>query len=138
MQKELIHMLIGRVLSGEASDFEKRQLGEWVDESAENGETYQNIEEAWMESRFNFQYPRQNEVFNRIQNNIRADAPAHSQSYSTVRKPFQWQRYAAIISFFVAATVIILWFIHQNKGESVGRKSALITKSIPTGSKLKF
>ena len=47
MQKEVINTLIGRVLSGEASPLEKRQLNDWMSESSGKLRYLSNMEAAW-------------------------------------------------------------------------------------------
>ena len=96
MQKPFMHTLIGRVLSGEASSFEQRQVSAWIQESPENGETFRMVEEAWEESRFKFSYPRQNDVFNKISQHIHSDVVAEEERPSAGNRHIKWYRYAAL------------------------------------------
>jgi ferric-dicitrate binding protein FerR (iron transport regulator) len=138
MHNERMHRLIGRILSGEASTLEKRQLNEWMDESEEHRDIYHTIKEAWEESRFSYRYPRQNEVFNQIRQNIHLHDSIPEERNSNIRRSLAWYRYAAIISFFIAATVVVFWLVQQNQRAAVKYEPALVTKSIPKGSKLKL
>ncbi len=138
MQKELINTLIGRVLSGEASPLEKRQLKDWMSESSENLELFQNMQAAWNESHFKYGYQRQNEVFNRISQDIHADIALAEERSSAGKSRINWYRYAATIIILISFAVALLWVIRENPTSAGDQSEALITKSIPIGNKLKF
>ncbi|AKP51597.1 hypothetical protein CA2015_2176 [Cyclobacterium amurskyense] len=104
-----IFEIIGKILSGEASKDEQLELHRWMQKSADNVNTFEQMKRVWDATHINQKISNEDRVFNKIQNKklflegLKTETSNPKQLPNTLRKKGQFRRIAAI-----AACLMIL------------------------------
>ncbi len=123
--ENLNYILLGKILSGEASKDEQETFSRWVNENPENKQLFENYKYFYNNSR------------------ITEEFKEPDQEYQNRKgKSFRWQRYVAIAAS-ISFIILIAYFIGVNTApveltQEIPAENLLVTKANPKGQKSKI
>ena len=126
------YRLVGKYLSGEASPAEKLELEEWIYESEENKQEFEELKSVWNLGIPNEDIESRDRVFNRIESRIKSQSRTEKAAKTFKIIPSMY-RYAAII---VMVAVIGYLAIFNSEQEAIQSGNIeYITRTTESGQK---
>lgn len=108
MKSTEVYALIGRVLSGEATEYDYHLLDQWLEEDEENRAIYENYRKIWHDTQVQSAYANEDKVFQKFIDKRDGIKKNRIKSYS-IPGFMLWKKVGVAAAFLMVGALLYFW-----------------------------